>query len=438
MAPRKPKGQEKEGEKNAVSERKAYLAELTKDSVLAVNDSDDDSASPAGFNQTNGGTDLVPVDVMHVTPEKAKISDRSPSPIDDTTKTFYTIQKETFQHCKHESKESAVDFFEKAKLFNPNFSDTVILQCFDTEAAMLDFVNALKTMAGSSGLKRPPNPCITIQMGPSDGSSRNELVKGLEPIDNPYSATKAVVKRPKLGFATEKSSTVNDDQLRRFEEALKNSNTKLDVFHLVLEGSNFDVWGFSLMENEDHYWSWKPMVLEKAIITEMSMPIFEKEGMSMDEMLCHVRAANIRDVPGGPNVVSSFTLKSGKKMDKMILYGLVPSPSSELTVKETAAKFCAQMKNSRVQAAYRMAMESTMKADSIKKDVGDGGPLWEKLASAANNVRYHNIESLNQVLCDHTIEEIIRLTYGYSGGESPSMWDRRVFKLAYGDIANES
>jgi hypothetical protein len=439
MAPRKTKTQGQKGEKDKPA---GLLVGGKMDSLLdEIEDSDDDTEAPAS-TQPETATVPAPGDVSVVTPEKQVMKNRSPTPVDDR-RVFYTIEKGTYKHCKHESKEHAMDFFEKAKMFEPNIAERIIVQDFENEAAMVDFVNALKVMAGS---KRSANPMAaprgTAGSAPLLAQAAvlpPPVVAGIVPaIDNPYSVAKAVVKRPKLGFTTDKTSTVNDAQLRRFEEAMRNSNTKLDTFHLVMEGSNFDVWGFSLFENDEHYWSWKPLVLEKAIMTELAMPIFEKEGVSMDEMLGHLRAANIRETPGGPNIPSSFVLKSGKKMDRMILFGLIPSPSNEVNVKEAAVKFCAQCKNGRIQAAYRMAMENTMKADSIKKDVGEGGQLWEKLASAANNVVYHKIESLNQVLCDHTIEEIIRLTFGYSGGESPSMWDRRVFKLAFGDNANES
>ena len=64
--------------------------------------------------------------------------------------------------------------------------------------------------------------------------------------------------------------------------------------------------------------------------------------------------------------------------------------------------------------------------------MSEGGQLWEKLAAASNNMTYTKHKSLNQVFCDHTIEEIIQLTFGYSGGDSPSMWDQRHYKLAFG------
>jgi hypothetical protein len=95
--------------------------------------------------------------------------------------------------------------------------------------------------------------------------------------------------------------------------------------------------------------------------------------------------------------------------------------------------FSEQFKNTKIQMAYRIALENTMKAPSIKQDVAENGKLWEKLACASNNIEYHKIDQLAQVLCDKTIKEIIQLTYGYGGGISPSMWDRKIFKLAFGE-----
>ncbi len=95
----------------------------------------------------------------------------------------------------------------------------------------------------------------------------------------------------------------------------------------------------------------------------------------MDEMLGYVRAAQIRQSPCGPNIVSSFTLKSGKKMDRMILFGLISSPATEADVKAELVKFVETCKNPKIKFSYAMSMENTMKAENIKKDVQEDGPL---------------------------------------------------------------
>jgi hypothetical protein len=339
---------------------------------------------------------------------------------------FYVINKETHGYKQYQSKELAMQYFEDTKAMNPQSVENLLVQDFVSVDAMLAYVDALALMTGKSAAKnpfakRPDVPAAVVNL-PSNIEADKVTISGAAPS-----------KRPKLAFASDKVVSGGDVHAKRFEDAMRNSNSKLDTFHMVLPGSEFDVWGFSLMENEDYYWSWKPPVLEKAIMAEQVNRLFEKEDTNMDEMLGYVRSAILRETPGGVNIGSSFTLKSGEKMDRCITWGLIPSPSGEAEVKEAMLKFCTQCKNVKIQMAYRVSMHLTMKAESIKKDVEEGGQLWQKLASAANNVVYRKINNLAMVLLDHTIEEIIGHTFGYSGGESPSMWDRRVYILAFGE-----
>ena len=353
---------------------------------------------------------------------------------------FYIINKETLANWKFEDKQKATDFYEVTKNFQPDLATKLLVQDFPNEEAMMTYLNALRTMSSPKMANNPmaASPAkLALGLFPAHPSGMHNMKATGDA--KPKTTNEIQVepttpsKRPKLGFSSEKSTPEKSESLKRYEEALKNSSTKLLVWHLKLDGANFDVWGFSLKENDRDYWSWKPAVLEKAIMAEQSHRLFDEENTTMDEMLLFVRAANQREVPCGPNVPATINLKSGKKMDLMILFGLIPSPSSEIDVKNAMTHFCAQFKNTKIQMAYRIAMENTMKADSIKQDVAENGKLWEKLASAANNIHYNKIDQLSQVLCDKTIEEIIQLTYGYGGGVSPSMWDRKIFKLAFGD-----
>jgi hypothetical protein len=355
-----------------------------------------------------------------VTPQKAP-----PPASPEDERMFYIVNKETHEYMKQESKEIAMATFELMQKLAPETAEKLVVQDFENAESMTAFIDALITMGG----KKPAcNPMSSSAVNPAVGLTPLTLVAMRAGAKSPPA------KRPKLGFAsTNERAATMDATMKRYQEALKNSNSKLDVWHLKLEGASFDAWGFSLKENDDFYWSWKPLVLEKAIMKEQEVRLFEKEGTTMDEMLFYVRAANIRETPCGPNIPSAFTLKSGKKMDRMLLFGLIPSPSTEADVKATMTQFAQQCKNSKIQLAYGIAMENIMKAESIKKDVQEGGPLWEKMASAANNIVYTKLDCLSQVLCDHTIDEIIRLCYGYGGGISPSMWERKVFKLAFGE-----
>ena len=374
-----------------------------------------------------------------VTPERPGGKSRASSPVG----AFYIINKETFGHWKFEDKEKAIEFYEITKNFQPDLTTKLMVQDFPSDDAMAIYITALKTMSTPKTTKNPlaASPPAQLPLGlfpahPAGMRAASATTQAKTKTTNDIQAqTNSPSKRPKMGFSTDndKATPEKTASLKSYEEALKNSNTKYQVWHLLLPGSNFDVWGFSLKENDRDYWSWKPAVLEKAIMTEQKHRLFEDENTTMDDMLMFVRAANQREVPCGPNVPASITLKSGKKMDLMILFSLIPSPSNETDVRNAMTAFSEQFKNTKIQMAYRIALENTMKAPSIKQDVAENGKLWEKLACASNNIEYHKIDQLAQVLCDKTIEEIIQLTYGYGGGVSPSMWDRKIFKLAFGE-----
>lgn len=374
-----------------------------------------------------------------VTPQKESASRMTP--FEDDDRFFYIINKVSHEYIKQESKQAAMEFYETMRRLSPELAEKLVVQDFPSAQAMTTFIDALVTMSG--GTKPASHPLVAAPsivavaamargVNPMAAASARLAIAPMDLV--PVNEAKPAAKRPNLGFSGGKEAgTTMDDSMKRYKEALRNSNTKMDVWHLELSGSNFDVWGFSLKENDDYYWSWKPAVLEKAIMKEQEARLFEKEGITMDEMLGYVRAAHVREKPCGPNIVSSFTLKSGKKMDRMVLFGLIPSPSTEADVKSTLVQFVEQCKNPKIRFSYAMAMESTMKADNIKKDVQEGGPLWEKLISGCGNIVYRRLNCLSEVMCDHSIEEIIRLCFGYGGGLSPSMWDRRVYKLAFGE-----
>ena len=68
-----------------------------------------------------------------------------------------------------------------------------------------------------------------------------------------------------------------------------------------------------LKHYDDFYWAWKPNILEKAMITEGRIRLFEAEDTFLDNMLHNIRAAPIRETPRGPNVAAAYVYKQGKK-----------------------------------------------------------------------------------------------------------------------------
>ena len=358
-----------------------------------------------------------------VTPQKRKINAARKPRKNEEVGTFYIINKETHGWFKYETKQEAMAFFDVTKQLDAGLAEKLLVQSFPSDEAMTRFIDQLVAIGGT----RPAGDPVAAKLALAPMPTHPRPATAVNVVD-------IATKRPKLTFSSGKDKTsAMDADMKKFNDSMANRGTRLDVWHLVLTGSPFDAWGFSLKDDENYYWSWKPIVLEKAILNEQENPLFQSEGKTMDEMLYYVRAATLRASPGGPNLPSSFTLKTGKQMERTILFGLAQSPTTEESIRSTMMGFTNQCKNRKVQMAYQIAMENTMKADSIKKDVQQGGPLWEKLAAATNNIVYTKLQSLSQVLMDDKIMEIICLTYQYTGGDSPSMWPAHVFKLAFGD-----
>jgi hypothetical protein len=238
-------------------------------------------------------------------------------------------------------------------------------------------------------------------------------------------------KKPSLSFSSSNGPAMSDN-MRRFADGMRGCNSKLEIYHMVLVGAAWDVWGFNFKHYDDYYWSWKPNVLEKAIIAERGFPLFDDEGTTMDDILHNIRAAAVRETPCGENIAAAYVYKQGKRIDREMLFGLLPSPSSEEIVKNITMDVFNHFTNPKIQSAYGVALENTINSTNMVADVKVNGPLWEKLKAAAKNISFKKLSSLNEVFLDVKIEEIIRLSYGMTGGEAPSMWGEDIVKLAFG------
>ena len=82
-------------------------------------------------------------------------------------------------------------------------------------------------------------------------------------------------------------------------------------------------------------------------------------------------------------------------------------------------------------------MQNTVPSEKMIEDASEKGPLWDKLQAAANHMTYTRLNSLDQIFLDVKIEEIIRLSYGFTGGKAPSMWGRDILMLAFGVAKTE-
>lgn len=236
----------------------------------------------------------------------------------------------------------------------------------------------------------------------------------------------------KDGSPPKKAATQGSRKLESFRNAMRASNIRLDVLRWNFPGCSSSVVAWRMMENDNDYWSHKPNIWEKVSMTELHNPIFDKEEhLSIFQMLNDARSANIRSVPYGPDNKAVITLKRGGTLDRNILYGTFQSTKTDEEVVEKVTKFISFTKDPRVREVYKMAIDDAMKAVSIKNDVSLNGPYWQKLAAAANNVAFRQMDHLNEIFMDDTIEELIGHIYGV-GGQSHSMWDPAIRAVAFG------
>jgi hypothetical protein len=240
------------------------------------------------------------------------------------------------------------------------------------------------------------------------------------------------VLKGKDGSPSKKAATQGSQKLDAFRNAMRASAVGLDVLRWNFPHCTSSVFAWRMMENNNDYWSHKPNIWEKVSLTELGNPIFDKEEhLSVFEMLNAAQSANMRCTPYGPDNKAVITLKRGGTLDRNILYGTLPSAKTDEEVVEQVTKFISFTKDPRVREVYKMAIDDAMKAVSIKNDVSLNGPYWQKMAAAANNVTFRQMDHLNEVFMDSTIEDLIGHIYGL-GPQTMSMWTPSIREVAFG------
>jgi hypothetical protein len=207
----------------------------------------------------------------------------------------------------------------------------------------------------------------------------------------------------------------------------------------LTEDAGCDIFGFSFMDRERYYWTWKPSLLEQIIQTETREEIFEED--RLDNMLYNVRSANVR----GARVLSSKSkskeYESGFKIYDQVLFGLIPFDSSESDVKAHVTKILDVFKNIDVRNMYSNTIDVVVTHENFKKDVLPGHPqckLWLKLEGASKNMVYKQIEYLAEIMTDEKVVDVFIKIFKFQAGESPSYWPKEIRKLAFGDLLEGS
>ena len=255
-----------------------------------------------------------------------------------------------------------------------------------------------------------------------------------------HSAGKSTAKYASLGFASEKSTTTNSAIVTRFRDAIQRQNLRIEVFHLILtEDVDCDIFGFSVMDRERYYWTWKPSLLEQVIQTETKEEIM-REGR-LDDMLHNIRAANVRGARTLASKNKSKEYESAYKIYDQVLFGLMPFESCEDDVRAHVTSILDVCKNIDIRTMYSETVDLVVTSDNFKKDVKPGHPqckLWLKLEGASKNIVYKKINYLAEIMTDEKVEDVFLKIYKFQAGESPSYWPKEIRKLAFGELLEGS
>ena len=381
--------------------------------------------------------------VLAEVPEPALLAVVSPEkPVKSTParRVFCVYNRLSMTFMKAQSKSKAEEYVEMSKKLEPERAPNLVVQDFSSFEEMESYFETLLPSGNKVSIDLPKQPAevmvpaaVIAVVPPVGGASFDIKRPSLDAAV--LSVPKMLGKRPKLGGLSAASASTHDANLAKYKEAFSSSNTRMEVFHMVMTGASYDVWGFSLRENDHDYWAWKPFVLDKAIAQEATARLFASEGTTMDELLFSVSAANLRATPRGPNVASTFPIKGGRTMNHQILFGFLPSPSSEESVRTIGLEFANQCAEPRIRGAYAVAMENVMKNQAIIKDCDPvSGTLWKKMSSGGKNIVYRRLVCLSEVVCDDTIEQVMQTLYSKEciGGESSSLWHPNIRELAFG------
>jgi hypothetical protein len=207
-----------------------------------------------------------------VTPEKP------PQKPTESVSFTYLINTMIGTYEEFDDNQEAVTFMNRTNKVDPSNVNNLVVHDFASIQDLNAFIKALPGPKTNTTAKRNL-PIIggAVAVVPVPASPASVL-----------DAVLSSAKRPKLGFSSQAASPEGDANIRRYKAALANSNSKLEIYHMVMIGGKYDVWGLALKDNNNDYWSWKPTVLEKAIITESTNRLFEAEGTTLDDMLFNV------------------------------------------------------------------------------------------------------------------------------------------------------
>jgi hypothetical protein len=360
-----------------------------------------------------------------VSPEKA-----AEFPATRDGEKYYVINSQSYRFCSYPSEADALEAVEKASFFaNLDAVPICTILPFQNKSAAEVHIESMKK-ANRESMKASPV-----------AKASESYTKRKFAIPDSKSKSKSIAKAPKIAYSSSSSTTPkNDDADNKFFTALKAATTQIEVFHLEMDASDFDVWGFTYKEKEKYYWSWKPQLVQSLMITEKEVPQFQDQGMTLEEMLLETHSCKVRANSRGSNIAARTAPGKGTStgIDCTMIFGFIPSTDNEKTVLGFASKFLSAFQNEQLQTLYWGGMKATMNHAGIIQEAFPGtGKLWENLLKAADKMKYRKLHSLNEIFMDDTIQIIINSTYKYPEGSGSSSWANWVRKLAFGESGSD-
>ena len=128
-----------------------------------------------------------------------------------------------------------------------------LLAKLEKSSGLVETPSIIQPVATSNKRSTLPTPPVLKTSSVARTSSFNQAN-----LTVPNAASKRLKLALAGGGAAVSAGTANDPEMARFKEAMFSSNTHMVVFHVFMEGSVHDVWGFTIKYNDNDYWSWKP------------------------------------------------------------------------------------------------------------------------------------------------------------------------------------
>lgn len=283
----------------------------------------------------------------------------------------------------------------------PMLESYLVIEEFESEAAAREYLSQVQRLSnlavGSSLVNRTDESPIGLGLDMHGGSVGDDVAT----VDN-FQECLGAQPADEDDFPFQPLASINPTQtpmrgpsssdMGAFAAATVGCGARINVMRWRLQ-TNWHVYGFTLLDNANLYWTHKPSMWTYAANTDSMTPIFPRsEHVSLFESMNKCFSANIRATPGGENVPKQIKTSSGLLIDQSLLVGLVSAKKSNEDIGKMIKRFIDHCAKPEVRRAYWITIKDKMTSDKIKLDCEPAtGKYWMKLASGGNNIHYRSV-----------------------------------------------